>query len=151
MRICGAFALAALIVATPLGGLAQAQQLNPPVGDSGNLLEGREFDWFLSKPESFSGGGFEAPYLYGPKRPSPEFDGLTGGLEPKRVPTIQIGQASGSPSASAGCEVNWFFLNPAWACFGVVRRPDFRRKGPMGDFWWPSEFDRLMGRTSSNN
>jgi hypothetical protein len=36
MQICGAFALGALIVAMPLGGLAQAQQLSPPVSDRGN-------------------------------------------------------------------------------------------------------------------
>src|SRR5262249_10569046 len=158
MRICRALALAALIVAMPRNGMAQTQQLGPPVGGSGNLLEGREIDLLLSKPESLPGDGFDL--WYRPKRvppsdssglvtggevkqPSPRSDKAAGWPEPKRVPTIQVGQPSNGPRAPAGCEINW--PSPAAACFGDVRRPDSRMKGPMGDFWWPGEFDRLIG------
>src|SRR5437899_8361932 len=77
MRAYRAFPLAMLIVAMPLGGMAQ--QLGPPVSDSGNLLQGppfsgsgnplqgREIDWLLSKPESLPSDG-RCETMYGPKQ-----------------------------------------------------------------------------------
>jgi hypothetical protein len=176
MRICPASALAALIVAMPLCGMAQAQQLSPPdldpyawsggVGGSRNLLEGREVDWLLRKPESLP-DGFQT--WYGPKqapttkttppsdgsglepggeveRPPPESDRAAGWLEPKPVPTIRIGQASEGPSVAPDCVIGWFSLNLNGACLSYAPNLDGRKRGrPMGDFWWPGEYERLIG------
>jgi hypothetical protein len=176
MRIWRASALAALIVAMPLFGMAQAQQLSPPYLDPyawvggfsgrGNLLQGRENDWLLSKPESLPDVGFET--LYGPKqapttktmppgegsgpvpggeveRPSTESDRAASRLEPKRVATIQIGQASDAPSVPPDCVIGWFSPNLAGACLTYAPNWDGRKRRPMGDFWWPGEYERLMG------
>src|SRR5262245_34202264 len=65
MRICRTLAIAALIAAMPLGGMAQTEQFGAPGGGGPNLLHGCEIKWLFSKPESLT-GEFE-PWL-GPKR-----------------------------------------------------------------------------------
>jgi hypothetical protein len=63
MRICRILPLAALIIAMPLGGVAQT--LSPPASGWLELFHECEIDWLYSKPESPT-GGFE-PWL-GPKQ-----------------------------------------------------------------------------------
>src|SRR6185295_809243 len=147
MRICRTLPLATLIVAMPLGGVAQIQQFSPPADSWLDLLQGREVEWLFSKPESLPDGFGPWP---GPKQTS------TG----KTIPP------SAGPSAPpAGCGFELFFpLSSDRPCFGYPATRDFRtrerlvsqtyfslsvRNAPTtnfrGDFWQPGELDRLIG------
>ena len=130
MRNCRGFALAALIVTMPFGGLAQTEQISPPAGGDANLLQGCEIEWLLSKPESLT-GGFE-PWL-----------------GPKRVPSVAPGPVQSCFGYAPTWDLVWDLIkdfqkrdrliSSTYFSISVRNTPtsDFR-----GDFWRPGEFPR---------
>ena len=138
LGVCGWLVAAAALPALSAlewiaGGVAQAQQLDPPVGGKPNVLQKEPFDLLQKEPLA---PGYENlgdwRYLLTPPASSPPTS------RPETSGWLSSYWLAEQKGASRGSASDWQSL--------YFREGGTSRSRGKGDYWKPGEFDRLIGR-----